>query len=386
MVRPRLARERLMSLLRQFPAVTILGLRQVGKSTFARWALPGYDCLDLENPTTLLRLEEDASVILNQSKRLILDEAQRLPALFPLLRGFLDRHPDRKVVLLGSASPALIQNISESLAGRTGFMELGGLSVLEEPQEALWADGGFPRLHWTRPRATPEDWHPAFLKAYVEQDIPQLGFRVPASRMLRLLTMLAHSQGSICNLSELGSAAGMNYHSVSRLIDVFEGTFLVRRLQPYFANLGKRLVKNPKLYIRDTGLLHHLLGIPFNMKALLNHPKAGASFETFCIEQVLHLARSKDPAAQAYFYRAHGGAEVDLLLRYRDEWLPMEIKLSPAAGAARKLGIVMRDLGPRRGFLIHRHGELAVVGKGIRAGSLESVLGEVFGPASRASR
>ncbi|MBI4249903.1 MAG: AAA family ATPase, partial [Elusimicrobia bacterium] len=195
MVRPRIARARLESLLRQFPIVTLLGLRQAGKSTFARWALPGFDAFDLEDPTALLRLETDGQLILEQSKKIILDEAQRLPAHFPLLRGHVDRRQSCRIVLLGSASPKLIQNISESLAGRTGFLELGGISILEAGQEPLWIKGAFPRLHWSRPRASPEDWLPAFLRTYLEQDIPQLGFRISSIKMTRLLSMLAHSQG-----------------------------------------------------------------------------------------------------------------------------------------------------------------------------------------------
>ncbi len=380
---PRLARRRLQSLLRQFPSATILGLRQVGKSTLARWALPDFDYFDLESPVVAARMEEDAALILEQSPRVILDEAQRLPSLFPMLRGYLDRHPDRRVVLLGSASPSLVHRISESLAGRTGFLELGGISILEASRRPLWEAGAFPRLHWSRPRARPAEWHPAFLRTYVEQDIPQLGLRVPAPRILRLLTMLAHAQGSVCNLSELGAAASMSYHSVAHLIDVFEGTFLVRRLQPYFPNVAKRLVKAPKLYIRDTGLLHHLLGIGFTTKAILRHPKAGASFETFCVEQLTGLAKLAEPSAECYFYRTHAGLEVDLILKLAAELIPIEIKLSPASGSARRLAEAMEDLGAKRGYIVNRSGELTTVRKGIRAGSLEAVIATLFPRISR---
>ncbi|MBU2483355.1 MAG: ATP-binding protein [Proteobacteria bacterium] len=385
MVYPRIAQARLEFLLRQFPIVTLLGLRQVGKSTFARWALPGFDILDLEDPATLLRLETDGQLMLEQSKKTVIDEAQRLPALFPLLRSHIDRHQNHKIVLLGSASPKLVRKIPESLAGRTGFLELGGISILEAGQEPLWIKGAFPRLHWSRPLASPEDWLPAFLRTYLEQDIPQLGFRVSSQKMMRLLSMLAHSQGSICNLSELGGSLGFDYHSVSHILDIFEGTFLVRRLQPYFANLGKRLVKSPKLYIRDTGILHHLLGIPFNKKALLSHPKAGASFETFCIEQIINLARLEDPAAEVFFFRTQTGVEVDLLLKLRGELIPIGIKLSLAARNIARLERGMGYLGLKRGFIVHMAEGFTEIRRGIWAGSLARVMSCLFRTAKPAS-
>jgi len=377
-IKDRIARARLGALLRQFPIVTILGPRQIGKSTFAAWALPDYERLDLEDSTVMLRLEDDAALLLAQSRRIIIDEAQRMPALFPVLRHFVDRHPGQKVVLLGSASPALIRRISESLAGRTGFLEMSGISVREEREEPLWLRGGFPRLHWSRPRATPEDWFPAFLKTYSEQDLPQLGFRLPAQKILRLLTMIAHSQGSLCNLSELGGSMGINYHTVSHLLDIFEGTFLVRRLAPYHANLSKRLVKSPKIYIRDTGVLHHLLGIGFTKRALLSHPKAGASFETFCLEQIVTLARLEDPSAEAFFFRTQAGLETDLLLRLHGELIPIEIKLSLTGQSLRNLGQVMSDLKLKRGFIVTLTPESAQVKKNVWAAPLAAVLDRLF--------
>ena len=385
MVHPRIARARLGLLLKQFPIVTLLGLRQVGKSTFARWALPGFDAFDLENPATLLRLETDGQLILEQSKKIIIDEAQRLPSLFPLLRSYIDRHPNHKIVLLGSVSPKLIKNISESLAGRTGLLELGGISILEADQEQLWIKGAFPRLHWSRSRATPEEWLPAFLRAYMEQDIPQLGFRVSSLKMTRLLSMVAHSQGSISDLSQLGGSLEIDYHSVSHILDIFEGTFLVRRLAPYFVNLGKRLVKSPKLYIRDTGILHHLLGIPFKKKALLSHPKVGASFETFCIEQIVNLARMEDPSAEAFFFRTQTGVEVDLLLKFRGELIPIEIKLSLSAQSLQGLERAMGYLGLKRGFVVHMNEGFAEVRRGIWAGSLSSVVSRIFRTAKQST-
>ncbi|MFP6663431.1 MAG: ATP-binding protein [Deltaproteobacteria bacterium] len=371
---PRIAEKRLRSLLRQFPAVAILGARQVGKSTLARIALPSFDFLDLEDPGVQRRLSDDAVFVLEESRRLVIDEAQRLPEIFPALRVVLDRDPKRRVVLLGSASPALVRELSESLTGRVGILDMGGLSVAEAPWEKLWLRGSYPRVQWSHPRATPQEWYPAYLRTCIEQDIPQLGFRVSARKIHDALLMLAHHQGGLCNLSELGGSLGLNYHSVAHLIDILEGIFLVRRLPPYFANIGKRLVKSPKVYLRDTGMLHSLLGMGFARKSVVAHPKAGSSFETFCIEQLLFHARLADPTSEAFFYRTHSGTEVDLLLRLRGELLPIEIKLGSSVPDLKGLRTCMADLALPRGYVVNLAKEAGVVGRGIWMGPLESCL------------
>ncbi len=365
---------RVKMLLRRSPALAILGARQAGKSTLARLAFPDFTHIDLERPSDLSRAEQDPEFLLSELPRLVLDEAQRLPALFPILRSHLDRHPRHRVVLLGSASPGLVRQISESLTGRIALFELGGISVFEHEPDALWVRGGFPRLHWTRPRAVPADWFPAYLRTTLERDIPQLGFRVSAARLRALLTMVAHAQGSICNLSELGGSLGVSYHSVAHVLDIFEGTFLVRRLAPYAANLRKRLVKSPKLYVRDTGLLHSLLGIPHERKALLAHPKAGASFETFCVEQILMHAQLADPSAQGFFYRTHSGREVDLLLSLRGEPLPIEIKLGVGVPDLGGIETCMRDLGLRRGYVVNLSREAVALRRDLWMGGLRQIL------------
>lgn len=366
-----------MSLLRQFPAVAILGPRQIGKSTLARWALPGFEYLDLESPGDFDRLAADPPFVLSQHGRLIVDEAQRLPALFPALRGILDAHPRQRVVLLGSASPGLVAQVAESLAGRIGFFELGPISVFEEEPEALWIRGGYPRVHWSRPRARPEEWYPAYLRACLEQDIPQLGFHVSSLRLRTLLTMLAHGQGGLCNLSGLGASLGVSYHSVAHLLDVFEGVFLVRRLRPWFANLGKRLVKSPKVYVRDTGLLHSLLGVPFTRKALLANPRAGASFETFCIEQLLAHAKLADASADAFFFRTQTGVEVDLLLSLRGKLVPIEVKLGITPPDTGALESCMKDLGLREGYVVNLSKGPLEIRRGIKMCGLRELLVEL---------
>ena len=233
MAHARIAQARLRSLQRQLPAVAILGPRQIGKSTLARSAFADFTVFDLEKPADLDRLSDDPLFVLSQHPRIILDEAQRLPALFPALRVLLDEHPLHRVVLLGSASPALVRQISESLTGRLAIFELGPISIFEGPDpEHVWLRGGFPRLHWSKPRVRPGDWYAAYVRTTLEHDVPELGFRTSSVRLRKLLTMVAHSQGSVQNLSELGGALGVDYHSVAHLLDVFEGTFLVRRLQP----------------------------------------------------------------------------------------------------------------------------------------------------------
>jgi predicted AAA+ superfamily ATPase len=380
-----MATQRVAALLRRSPALAILGARQSGKSTLARLAFPDFAYVDLERPVDLARAAQDPEFLLSQAPRLVIDEAQRLPELFPVLRSHLDRHPRHRVVLLGSASPGLVGRISESLTGRVAFFELGGISILEDTAEALWIRGGFPRLHWPRPRAQPEEWYPAYARTTLERDIPQLGFRIASSRLRTLLTMVAHSQGGVCNLSELGGSLGISYHSVAHILDIFEGVFLVRRLPPYAANLRKRLVKSPKLYVRDTGLLHSLLGIAHRKSAVLSHPKAGASFETFCVEQLLLHAQLHDPAAQGFFYRTHTGQEVDLLLQVRGVLLPIEIKLGLAAPDLRGLQTCMSDLGLPQGYVVNLSSEPAEIRRGVWMGGLHHLLERLgLGPQSTA--
>lgn len=353
MYQKRLAEKNVFQALKQFPIIAILGARQVGKSTLAQKSLRGFDYFDLENATDFDRFQESPLLLLESSDKIVLDEVQRIPSLFPLLRSLIDKYPQKKVVLLGSATPSLIKQISESLAGRVGFVELSPILCLEEEKwKKLWIQGSFPRLHWSHPQATPEQWYPSYLRTLIERDIPQLGFRLPAPRMRKLLQMIAHMQGQVCNLSELGESLGVSYHTVQHFLDVFEGTFLIRRLQPYFSNLKKRLVKSPKIYIRDTGLFHSLLGIPHSEKALLRHPKVGASFESYWIEQIIQLAQLKNPGAEGFFWRTHAGAEVDLLLRLKEALIPIEIKLTTAHPELKSLKICMNDLKLKKGYVL----------------------------------
>jgi predicted AAA+ superfamily ATPase len=374
MPRERIAGPRLRAIGKRAPATVILGARQVGKSTLARLAFPDHTFFDLEDPRDEARFAGDPLFALSQQNKVVVDEAQRLPALFPILRSYLDGKASRRVVLLGSASPGLVRSISESLTGRVVFFDLGGISCLEEQPAELWRLGGFPRLHWTRPRARPEEWYPSYLRTTLERDIPQLGVTLPAARARALLTLIANAQGSTLNLSELGGPLGVTYHTVAAALDVLEGVFLLRRLPPFVANIGKRLVKSPKVYVRDTGILHSLLGMGWTRASQLAHPKIGASWETFCIEQLVSHAALVDPASEAFFFRTQAGLEVDLLLRLRGELVAFEMKLGLTAKDTRPMKTVMAELGIRRGYQVNAGDELVALEKGIWVGGIRQTI------------
>ncbi len=350
-------------LLKGFPAVTILGARQCGKTTFIRRALPDWTYLDLERPSDLAPLAEDPEARLNQlGTRVVFDEAQRLPALFPVLRGVIDAHRGRKgrFVLLGSAAPALARGISESLAGRTGFIDMTPLRWDEvaggkgAALETLWLRGGFPEAWLEISNASRLDWSEAYTRTFIERDLAALGVEVSAPRMRRLWGMLAHCNGGIWNASQLAASLGVSYHTVERYADILEQTFLIRKLPPYFANLGKRLVKSPKLYFRDTGLLHYFLGIR-DRRMLDVHPARGASWEALIVEHLICGFQAACPGAQAYYWRTAAGAETDLLIDRGDRRVAFEIKLHSAPGRAHAAGLAscMRDLKLSRGYVVY---------------------------------
>lgn len=350
----RLCTDRLAQLARQFPAVLILGARQVGKTTLARQSFPGFSYLDLEDPGTHALFAEDPRFQLDAraGPGLILDEAQRLPALFDALRGAIDADRQRmgRFVILGSAQPTLIRQVAESLAGRVGILELSPLTLQEAATgtapitdyRQLWLSGGFPdALGWHF-----RDWWEAYLRTYVERDLPAMGVSADPILMRKLLTMLAHAQGGLANLSQFAAALGLSQPTIARYVDILEQSFLLRRLPPYFRNVGKRLVKAPKLYLRDTGLLHHLLNID-SLDVLDSHPIRGASWETFVLEDLLRREAVAHPYVVAHFWRTAGGAEVDLLLERQGVLHAVEIKTSRASSPylARGLRAILEDTG-----------------------------------------
>ena len=356
----RLCSDRLTHLAQQFPALLILGARQVGKTTLARQAFAGFTYLDLEDTATHALFAQDPRFQLDARAAgagLILDEAQRLPALFDALRGAIDAQRQRmgRFVILGSAQPILVRQVAESLAGRIGILELPPLTVLEASTgdaaitdyRQLWLTGGYPDALTAASRGGHfRDWWEAYLRTYVERDLPTLGVSADPLVMRKLLTMLAHAQGGMANLNQFAGALGLSQPTVARYVDILERSFLLRRLPPYFRNIGKRLVKAPKLYLRDTGLLHHLLNIN-SLDVLDSHPIRGASWETFVLEDILRRETVANPHSCAYFWRTAGGAEVDLLLDRGDALHALEIKTARASSPylARGLRAIMEDTG-----------------------------------------
>jgi predicted AAA+ superfamily ATPase len=361
----RLSQQKLIQRLQQFPAVGLLGPRQVGKTTlaFAQKALyPDALYLDLELPSAQRQMDDPEAFLMAHAQQLvILDEVQRMPELFGILRGVIDQRrrmgqASGQFLLLGSATGVLMQQSSESLAGRVAYVELPPLLAPEiftdQPSvadlNALWVRGGFP-LSWLAPSdADSMTWREVFMATYLEKDIPALGPRIPATTLRRLWTMLAHHQGELLDLSKLAAALAISGQTVSRYIDLLCDLMLVRRLPAWHGNVGKRLIRSPKVYVRDSGLVHALLGLP-NLDAVLGHPIAGSSWEGFVMEQLINAA----PQAQACFYRTSNGAEVDLVLTFRNQqtWV-VEVKRSSAPTVSRGFYQAATDLGAVRKLLV----------------------------------
>lgn len=344
--------------------MVLLGPRQCGKSTLARRLARGASArvFDLERHSDLTRLqtapEEDLGSLQRRPGLIVIDEVQREPALLPLLRPLLDdRRRRARYLLLGSASPALVRGASESLAGRAGFVDLTPFLTAEVGGDQarlmrLWSRGGFPRSFLARSEGQSLEWREAYLRALLERDVPALRPGLPVASLRNLLGMLAHVHGGLLNASELGSGLSISGQTVARHLEVLEGLFVVRRLSPYHANLGKRLTKAPKVYLRDSGLLHALLGVA-SLDALRRHPKVGASWEGFVIEQILGALGLLGERPRPFFWRTHGGAEVDLVLEMQGRLLPIEVKLSSAPAVGRGLLECMKDLSLSAGFVVH---------------------------------
>jgi len=380
----RLATTRLHRLAQGFPALVIVGARQVGKTTLARLTFPNLPYLDCEDPATRAALREDARFVLAARERagLIVDEAQSVTGVFAALRGLIDAQRSRngRFIILGSAQPALVRGVAESLAGRAAVFELGPLTACEaatgaDPADwrAVWLKGGFPDAL----RGAFREWWEAYLRLFLERDLPQYGVAADPVFLRRLLTMLAHAQGGLLNASQLGASLGVSYHTVQRYLAVLEQTFLVRSLKPYFRNVGKRLVKTPKVYLRDTGLLHHLLNISSH-EELNSHPVLGRSWETFVIEDIIRREQINHPQSQPFFWRTAAGGEIDLLIERGNRRFGVEIKTSRGdrPRAVRLLGEALADADAARGWIIDQTpGVDRVSDRVARAGFAEVLTG-----------
>jgi predicted AAA+ superfamily ATPase len=327
------------------PIVTLLGPRQCGKTTLARM-ISGYESsnyFDLENPVDLRRLSAPMTILEQLSGLVILDEIQHRSELFELLRVLVDRPQNQaRFLLLGSASPRLIKGTSESLAGRTGFVDLSGFDLAEvgvQERDRLWLRGGFPRSFLASDEQASLAWREAFTRTFLERDIPQLGITIPAETLRRFWTMIAHYHGQVWNAAEFARSLGTSEVTARRYLDILSGAYMVRVLPPWFENIAKRQVKSPKIYIRDSGVFNALLQLQ-TLSDLQSHPKLGAAWEGFALEQVNGLLNTRD----AYFWATHAGAELDLLILKGGKRYGFEFKYADAPGASRSMHIAIQDL------------------------------------------
>lgn len=343
--RPALLRE-IEAGLRAAPVTALLGPRQCGKTTLARSVAVrrrgAY--FDLEDAVDSARLARPQQVLGRLRGLVVLDEIQRRQELFPLLRVLADRRPAPcRFLLLGSASPSLMRRASESLAGRVRFIEMGGFGPEEtgwSKAGRLWLRGAFPRSYLAPSEVRSLRWREDFIRTFLERDIPQLEVRVPAETLRRFWTMVAHYHGQTWNASEIGASLGLAHNTARRHLDLLTGAFVLRQLPPYFVNIGKRLVKAPKVYVRDSGLLHSLLGIG-SLRELESHPKLGASWEGFALELVLRRTGDRG----AFFWGTHGGAEIDLVVERGGKRWGFEFKCGDAPAHTKSMRVAMRDLG-----------------------------------------
>ncbi len=379
--RPRHAAQ-IVSLLRQFPVVAVLGARRVGKTTLARQVAAsrrtGVAFFDLENTEDLARLADPLLTLRREHGLVVIDEVQRLPGLFQTLRVLVDEPgARRRFLLLGSAAPELLRQGAETLAGRIAYHQLDGFRLDEvgvDKLPRLWLRGGFPRSFLARTEAESGRWREEFIRTFLERDIPQFGLRIPAPALRRFWTMIAHYHAQTWNSSELARAFGVAHTTVQRYLDVLTETFMVRQLPPWHANLAKRQVRSPKMYLRDTGLLHALLGV-HTTRELEGHPKIGASWEGFALGVVLDQLGARP--GEAYFWATHAGAELDLLVVRGRTRIGFEFKRTSAPAVTPSMRTALADLKLQRLDVIHVGRETFQLAPRIRAIPLDQVAREI---------
>ncbi|MEI6786117.1 MAG: ATP-binding protein [Verrucomicrobiota bacterium] len=340
--------------LKSFPVVSVLGPRQIGKTTLARVIAgeqPSF-FFDLEDVAAMVRLAEPKAALERLEGLVVLDEVQRKPELFALLRVLADRQPVKaRFLLTGSASPDLVRGVSESLAGRVALVDVAGFNLAEVGDgewRQLWWRGGFPRAYLADTEATSRQWQEEFVRTLLERDMPQLGITISSVALRRFWTMLTHYHAQIWKGSELARSLGASEPTMRKYLDLLSSTFMVRQLAPWHENLGKRQVKAPKIYLRDSGLLHCLMRQPA-FTDLEANPKLGASWEGFALEQVLSLTGDRD----AYFWATHGGAELDLLVNWGGRKYGFEFKYGDAPSLTKSMHTALHDLKLERLFVVH---------------------------------
>ncbi|MEN8236879.1 MAG: ATP-binding protein [Pseudomonadota bacterium] len=364
------------------PAVALLGARQVGKTTLAQLIAEQKPSiyLDLESPEDLAKLADPTKFLReNSDKLIILDEIQRTPGLFMVLRGVIDKNraagrEGEQFLLLGSASMDLLRQSSESLAGRISYVDMSGLNILETDKkntQPLWLRGGFPNSYLAKSDDIAMRRLENLIRTYLERDIPQMGFNVPATRLRRLWTMLAHLQGETVNYSKLASNLEVDRKTINHYIDILIDLLLIRRIEPWYANVKKRLVKSPRYYVRDSGILHRLLGIG-NYDSLLSNPILGKSWEGFVVENI-HSVLPR--LAETYFYRTSAGAEIDLVIKMPNaETWAVEIKHGVAPKLGKHYGQISKDVGATHKYVVYGGDDEFPVGGDVRVISLPKIM------------
>lgn len=329
--------------LTMFRITAILGARQCGKTTISKEFNARY-YFDLENPRDIARLETPQLALEDLTGLIAIDEVQRRPDLFPLIRYLVDTKPEQTYLLLGSASPQLLKQSSESLAGRIGYYRLGGLRLSDVAAgdfKKLWLRGSFPRSYTARSDEESWLWRENFITTFLEKDVPQLGIQIPAYTLQRFWRMLCHYHGQVINFSELGRSFGISDTTVKKYIDILESTFMIRILSPWYVNVGKRLVKSPKIYLKDSGIFHTLMGIE-TMEQLTAHNKLGASWEGFALECISRSIGKRDE--EMYFWSTHSGAEIDLFWQQDGKNWGIEFKYMDAPRLSKSMPIALQDL------------------------------------------
>ncbi|MBI1730995.1 ATP-binding protein [Candidatus Acetothermia bacterium] len=373
--------ERLSDLLKLYPVVAIIGARQVGKTTLATSLanqMGGTSSFDLENPEDRAKLSDAMLALKPLQGLVVLDEIQNMPGLFQPLRVLADRRPIKtRFLVLGSASPDLLRQSSESLAGRIAYHELDGFSLDEtgiKSQNLLWLRGGFPDSFLAKTANESLEWRNFFIRTFIERDLPQLGIKIESTALRRFWTMLAHYHGQVWNASEFGRSFGVADTTVRRYLDTLSSALVVRQLQPWHENISKRQVKSPKVYIRDSGLLHALLNLK-SMDELLGHPKMGASWEGFVIKEIVRQLGAD--SRECYFWATHTGAELDLLVVRGNKRWGFEVKRTSAPEITPSMRSALKDLKLERLDLVHAGKDTFPLATNVRAVALQRLLKDI---------